>query len=42
MYIEEAPDTNISSTSNELKQILVHNCFYIVGKSKTYINFTPI
>ena len=26
-YIEETPDTNISDTSNELKEILVHNCF---------------
>ena len=42
LYIEETPDTNISDTSNELKQALAHNCFYISGKAKTYINFTPI
>ena len=42
LHIEETPDTNISDTSNEIKQILVHNCFYISGKAKTYINFTPI
>ena len=42
LYIEETPDIHISDTSNELKQILVHNCFYILGKAKTYINFTPI
>ena len=35
LYNEETPDTNISDTSNELKQILVHNCFYISGKAKT-------
>ena len=29
-------------TSNELKQVLAHNCLYISGKAKTYINFTPI
>ena len=29
LYIEETPDTNISDTSNELKQVLAHNCFYI-------------
>ena len=34
LYIEETPDTNTSDTSNELKQILVHNCFYILGKAK--------
>ena len=27
LYIEETPFMNISDTSNELKQILVHNCF---------------
>ena len=42
LQIEETPDTDISDTSNELKQILVHDCFYILGKAKTYINFTPI
>ena len=42
LYIEETHDTNISDTSSELKQILVHNCFYILDKAKTYINFTPI
>ena len=41
-YIEENPDTNISDTSNELKQIVAHNCFYISEKAKTNINFTPI
>ena len=35
LYIEETPDTNISDTSNELKQVLVHNFFYISGKAKT-------
>ena len=40
--LEETPDTNISDTSNELKQVLAHSCFYISGKAKTYINFTPI
>ena len=38
--IEETPDTNISDTSNELKQIVAHNCFYISGKAKTYIKVT--
>ena len=42
LYIKGTPETNISDTSSELKQILVHNCFCILGKSKTYINFTPI
>ena len=42
LYIEETPDTTISDTSNELKQIVAHNCFYISGKAKTYVNFTPI
>ena len=28
LYIEETPDIHISDISNELKQILVHNCFY--------------
>ena len=42
LYIEETPNRNISDTSNELKQIIAHNCFYISGKAKTYINFTPI
>ena len=42
LYIEETPDTNISDTSNELKQVLAHNCFYILSKAETYINFTPI
>ena len=42
LYIEETPNTNITDTSNELKQVLAHNCFYISGKTKTYINFTPI
>ena len=40
LYIEETPDTNISDTSNELKQILVHNWFYILGKAKTYISIS--
>ena len=42
LYIKETPDTNISDISNKLKQIVAHNCFYISGKAKTYINFTPI
>ena len=42
LYFEETPDTNISDTSNELKQVSARNCFYISGKAKTYINFTPI
>ena len=42
LYIEETPDIQISDTSNELKQILVPNCFYILGKAKAYINFIPI
>ena len=42
LYIEETPDTSISDTSNELKQIVAHDCFYTSGKAKTYINFTPI
>ena len=41
LYIKETPDTNISDTCNELKQILVHNCYYISEKVKTYINFAP-
>ena len=35
MYIEETLDTNISDTSNELRQFSVHNCFYILDKTKT-------
>ena len=42
LIIEETPDANVSDTSNELKQVLVHNFFYISGKAKMYINFTPI
>ena len=42
LYNEETPDTNISDTSKKEKQIVAHNCFYISGKQKTYINFTPI
>ena len=42
LYIEEIPDVNISDTSNELKQVLVHNCVYILDKARTYINVTPI
>ena len=42
LHIEEIPDVNISDTSNEQKQTLGHNCFYILGKAKTLINFTPI
>ena len=42
LYIEEAPDTNISYTSHKLKQVLAHSCFYISGQTKTYIYFTPI
>ena len=42
LHIKETPDKNISDISNELKQILVHNYFYILGRAKTYINFTPI
>ena len=42
LYIEEIPDTNIPDSSNALKRVLAHNCFYISGKAKTYINFTPI
>ena len=38
LYTEETPDTNISDTSNELKQVLAHNCLYISGKAKTYIS----
>ena len=34
LYIEETPDTSISDTSNELKQVLAHNCFYTTGKAK--------
>ena len=34
LYIEETLNTNISDTSNQLKQILVHNCFYILGETK--------
>ena len=34
LYIEETPDTNISDTSNELKQIVAHNCFYIYQKKQ--------
>ena len=42
LYIEEAPDTNISDTSNELKQVSVHNCFYISGKGKHTLIANPI
>ena len=34
LYIEETLNANISDTSNQLKQILVHNCFYILGETK--------
>ena len=34
IYIVETPDANISDISNELKQILVHNCFYTVYQEK--------
>ena len=40
LYIEETPDTNISETSSELKQILIPNCFHILDKAKAFINFT--
>ena len=36
LYIEETPDTNISDTSNELKQVSAHNCFYIQGVPKKF------
>ena len=42
LYIGKTPDTNTYDTSNELKQVSADKCFYISGKSKTYINFTPI
>ena len=42
LYIEEIQDVNISDTSNELKQVSVHNCVYILEKTRTYINVTPI
>ena len=42
LYIKEIPDVNISDTSNELKQVLVHNCVYRLDKIRTYINVTPI
>ena len=42
LCIEETPNTNISDTSNELKQVIAHNCVYISSKAKTWINFTPI
>ena len=42
LYLEETPDTNISDTSNELKLVSAHNCFYLSGNAKMYINFTPI
>ena len=42
MYSEETLDKNISDTSNELRQFLVHNFFYMLDKTKTYIDFTPI
>ena len=44
LQIEETPDTNIFYTSHEHMntQIVAHNCFYISGKAKTYISFTPI
>ena len=34
LYIEETSDTNSSDTSNELKQVLAHNCFYTVYQAK--------
>ena len=34
LYIEETLNANISDTSNQLKQISVHNCFYILGEAK--------
>ena len=42
MYILETPDTNTSDTSNELRQLLAPNCFYILDKTKTYIDFALI
>ena len=34
LYIKETLNANISDTSNQLKQILVHNCFYILRETK--------
>ena len=34
LYIEETFNANMSDTSNQLKQILVHNCFHILRETK--------
>ena len=39
LYIEETLNANISDTSNQLKQILVHNCFHILGKAIIMYNY---
>ena len=39
LYNEETPDTNISDTSNELEQIVAHNCFiYQENQKRTLIS----
>ena len=42
LYIEETLNANISDRSNQLKHILVHNCFYILGETKTCIMYQSI
>ena len=39
LYIEETLNANISDTSNQLKQILVHNCFYILSEAIIMYNY---
>ena len=39
LYIEETLNANISDTSNQLKQILVYNCFYILGEAIIMHNY---
>ena len=41
IHIEETPDANISDISNELRQFLVHNCFYILDKTKRMLISYP-
>ena len=46
LYIEETVNASISDTSNQLKQISVHNCFYILGETKNVhyvsVNSKPV
>ena len=39
LHIEETLNVNISDTSNQLKQILGHNCFYILSEAIIMYNY---